>query len=276
MENMIENASKYTELFIKWLIDVVPSVALALVILVFGWIIAGMIGNMIVKVSKKAKIDESLVPFFKSLAVNLLKVVVVISAAGVLGIQTTSFVAVLGAAGLAVGMALQGSLGNFAGGVLILIFKPFRVGDYIEAQGNQGVVKEIQIFCTIITTVDNRVVILPNGALAGGAIINYTGNDTRRVDMTFGIGYGDDIDKARSVIKAALESNPKILKAPAADIFVSNHGASSVDFAVRPWCKTADYWDVYFYTYETLKKEFDKNGITIPFPQRDVHIIKEN
>lgn len=271
----LNNVSKLTEYAVKWLVEVVPSVLMAIAILVIGWLIAGVVSRMVERLMKKANMDVSLVPFFKSLINTLLKVIVVISAAGVVGVETTSFVAVLGAAGLAIGLALQGSLGNFAGGVLILIFKPIRVGDYIEAQGTQGVVEEIQIFCTVITTIDNKTVILPNGPLAGGVIVNYTKKETRRVDMTFGVSYGDDIDKVKSVIKSVLDADSKVLKSPAADIFVSAHGANSVDFAVRPWVKTADYWDVYFNVHEQLKKKFDENNISIPFPQRDVHIIKE-
>lgn len=275
MDDLLNDAGKYTDVAVEWLIGVVPSIALAIAILVIGWIVAGFVGSTLAKALRKAKFDESLVPFLKSLVVNILKVMVVISAAGVIGIETTSFVAIIGAAGLAIGLALQGSLANFAGGVLILIFKPFKVGEYIEAQGHQGVVHEIQIFCTIINTVDNKVIILPNGGLAGGAISNYSRNNTRRVDMTFGIGYSDDIDKARTVILEVLNSCDKVLKTPQADIFVSEHGDSSVNFAVRPWCNTPDYWDVYFYAHEQIKKKFDESSISIPFPQRDVHIIKE-
>lgn len=270
-----ELIEKYSGVAIDWLIKVVPSILLAIAILVIGWILAGFIGGILEKAMKKAKVDKSLTPFVKSLTINMLKVLVVISAAGVMGVQTTSFIAVLGAAGFAVGMALQGSLGNFAGGVLILLFKPIKVGEYIEAQGHGGTVEEIQMFCTLLTSIDNKVIILPNGPLAGGSIVNYSRNETRRVDLTFGIGYGDDIDKAKEVIKATLQAHDKILKSPEATIFVSEQADSSVNFAVRPWVKTSDYWTVYFDLQENMKKAFDKNGISIPFPQRDIHIIKE-
>jgi small conductance mechanosensitive channel len=187
----------------------------------------------------------------------------------------SSFIAHLGAAGLAVGMALSGTLQNFAGGVILLILKPFRVGDYIEAQGHAGIVKEIQIFNTIFTSLDNKVIIIPNGGLSTGAMINYTKEDTRRVDFVFGIGYDDDIDKARDIIKAVAEKNELIMKDPEVFVAVLEHGDSSVNLVTRVWSKTADYWTVYFYMMEFVKKEFDKQGITIPYPQRDVHMYNE-
>jgi small conductance mechanosensitive channel len=195
-----------------------------------------------------------------------------IAVASMVGIQTTSFIAVLGAAGLAVGLALQGSLANFAGGVLILLFKPFKVGDVIEAQGHLGVVKQIQIFNTILTTGDNRIVIIPNGPLSNGSLVNINQEPTRRIDFSFGIGYGDDIDKAKSVLEGLVGAESRILKDPAHLIAVEALADSSVNIKVRVWVNTADYWGVFFGMTETVKKTFDKEGISIPFPQRDVHM----
>jgi small conductance mechanosensitive channel len=192
-----------------------------------------------------------------------------------IGVKTTSFVAVLGAAGLALGFALQGSLSNFAGGVMILLFKPFKVGDIIEAQGHRGKVDEIRIFNTIIKTLDNKTIIIPNGEVSGNSIINYTAEPTRRVDMTFGIGYDDDIGKVKSVLKRVIDSDERILEDPAPMIVVSEHGGSSVNFAVRPWVKTEDYWGVYFDMHEKVKLAFDEEGISIPYPQRDIHLYRE-
>ena len=188
------------------------------------------------------------------------------------GIETTSFVAILGAAGLAVGLALQGSLANFAGGVLILMFKPFKVGDLIEAQGFIATVKEIQIFNTILKTADNRIVIIPNGSLSNGSMVNINQESTRRVDFVFGIGYEDDIDKAKSILNTLADNDSRVLKDPAKVIVLSELADSSVNFTVRLWAKTEDYWGVYFDMQEAVKKSFDQQGISIPYPQQDVHM----
>ncbi len=272
----MENLEKYSEKGIELTMTYAPKVLLAIVTLMIGLWIVKFVANLLQNQLTKTGMDASLKPFLVGLVRTLLKVIVVISVAGMVGIETTSFVAVLGAAGLAVGMALQGSLGNFAGSVLILIFKPYKVGDYISVQGHEGVVQEIQIFCTKILTVDNIVIYVPNGAVAGGAIKNVTHEDKRRVDFTFGIGYGDSIDEAKNVFKEVAASCDKILKDHDVDIFVSNLNDSSVDFAVRPWCKTADYWDVFFFMNENVKKALDAKGISIPFPQRDVHLFQES
>ena len=189
-----------------------------------------------------------------------------------LGVEMTSFIAILGAAGLAVGMALSGTLQNFAGGVMLLIFKPFKVGDFIEAQGYAGVVKEIQIFNTIITTGDNKTIIIPNGGLSTSSMVNYSTMPTRRVDWTFGIGYGDDVDKAKEVLKKLLSEDARILKDPEPFIAVSELADSSVNFVVRAWVNGADYWGVFFDMNEKVYKTFDKEGLNIPYPQMDVHI----
>ena len=251
-----------------------PKVVLAIVTLFAGlWIISILI-HLVEKGMKHGKVEISLRKFFKSLIKILLKIMLLISVIAMLGINTTSFVAVLAAAGFAIGMALQGSLGNFAGGILILFFKPFKVGDYIDAQGHQGVVDAIQILNTTLKTTDNKVVVIPNGALSNGSMVNYTKEKTRRVDMVFGIGYDDDIKKAKTVLETIVKSDKRILKDPIHQIVVGNLGESSVDFKVRVWTKTEDYWDVYFDMQETVKLTFDKNRISIPYPQRDIHMKK--
>lgn len=252
----------------------VPKVAGALITLVIGLWIIKKITNFIAARMKKSKVDETLIPFFRNMINLSLKVILVISVAGILGIQTTSFIAVLGAAGLAIGMALQGSLSNFAGGVLILIFRPFKVGDYVKAQGHEGNVKEILLFVTKFVSLDNKVIYIPNGPLANGPIENLSEEPTRRVDMTFGISYSDDIDMARKVIEETLNAIPEILKSPKADIILTELADSSVNFSVRPWCKSEDYWTVYGEVHELIKKAFDDKKVTIPFPQREVHLLK--
>lgn len=245
------------------------------VLIVGGWIIKA-ITRAFGKMMNKSKIDDSLKPFLKSLVGMLLKVLLIISALGMLGIEMTSFIAILGAAGLAVGMALSGTLQNFAGGVVILIFKPFKVGDFIEAQGYLGVVKEIQIFTTIVTTPDNKTVIIPNGGLSTSSLINYSTEEERRVDWTVGIAYGDDVDKAREVIKRLCDEDARILKNPEVFIQVSELADSSVNFAVRAWVKSADYWGVFFDLNEKIYKTFGQEGLNIPFPQMDVHVHKND
>ena len=193
-----------------------------------------------------------------------------------IGIETTSFVAIIGAAGLAVGLALQGSLANFAGGVLILLFKPFKVGDVVETQGYLGKVHEIRIFNTVMKTFDNKTIIIPNGAVSGSSIVNFSTEPQRRVDMTFGIGYGDDIKKAKQILQNLVDADSRILKEPAPQIALSELGDSSVNFVVRVWCEAAEYWNIYFEMQEKVKMTFDQEGISIPFPQRDVHLYQTN
>ncbi len=265
-------ADKAAELFMAY----VPRLALAIITLIIGlWII-----NAIIKVFNKgldkSKADPTLVPFLCSMVSWLLKALLIISVASMIGIATTSFIAVLGAAGLAIGLALQGSLGNFAGGVLILIFKPYVVGDLIEAQGHLGVVKEVQIFNTILLTPQNKRVIVPNGAMSNGSVVNFSAEGTLRVDLTVGIAYQSDVPKAKQVLLDMLKNNPQVLDTPTPLVAVTELGDSSVNLAVRPWCKVADYWDVYFNSTEQAKVVLEANGITIPFPQRDVHIYQTN
>lgn len=216
--------------------------------------------------------DEALIGFVSSLVYWALLVMVVISALGQLGIQTGSFVAIVGAAGLAIGLALQGSLSNFAAGVLILIFRPFKIGDFVEVAGEAGVVKKIQIFTTELSTGDNKQVIIPNAGITSGNITNYSTHDTRHVDLTMGIGYEDDIDKARDAINDEIAKDSRILKDPAPTVAVVELADSSVNFVVRPWVNSADYWGVYFDLTEAMKKRFDAEGISIPYPQQDVHM----
>ena len=245
---------------------------LALIIFFIGGRIAKFCEGLTEKAFDKKKVDKAVGSFVSSIVYAIVFMATILMALSQIGIETTSFIAILGAAGLAVGLALQGSLANFAGGVLILFFRPFKVGDLIEAQGFLGIVKEIQIFVTILTTLDNRRIIIPNGPLSNGCITNLNAESLRRVDMTFGISYGDDVLKAKEVIQKVLAADERILKDPKADVYVSKHGDSSVNFAVRPWVHPDHYWGVYFHMHEQLKLAFDREGITIPFPQRDVHI----
>lgn len=250
-------------------------ILVAIVMLVVGFWLIKKIVKALRSIMENRKVDPTLAPFIINLLGWTLKTLLVVSTVSYVGIPMTSFVAILGAAGLAVGMALSGTLQNFAGGVVLLLFKPFKVGDFIEAQGFAGVVKEIQIFTTIVTTGDNKVAIIPNGGLSTGSLVNYSRQPERRVDFTFGIGYGDDIDKAYAAVKAVINRNDKILKTPEPFMGVSNLGDNSVDIAVRVWVKSEDYWNVFFYMNEFVKKEFDTQKISIPFPQHEVHIIKD-
>lgn len=266
-----ENIEKLTELGIEYGTQLIIAIAL----LVIGlWIIKRVI-NLSVKIMEKSKIDFSLQKFLSNLLGWVLKALLIISVLGQLGVATTSFVAVIGAAGLAVGLALQGALSNFAGGALIMIFKPFKVGDVIQAQGELGSVKEIQIFVTKLTTPENKTSIIPNGILSNGTIRNFTEEGKLRVDLTIGISYDSDIKTAKEVLEATLAANPKVLKTPAPAVTVSELADSSVNLAVRPWATPEQYWDVYFEALEECKIALDKANITIPFPQRDVHMISK-
>ncbi|AFU99453.1 mechanosensitive ion channel family protein [Simiduia agarivorans] len=252
-----------------------PKILMALIVLWIGWKLIGVVTKVLDKGLEKSGTELTLRKFLGSLIGSILKVMLVISVASMIGIQTTSFIAVLGAAGLAVGLALQGSLSNFAGGVLILLFKPFKSGDFIEAQGIAGKVADIQIFVTRIITGDNKMIFVPNGPLANGNIINYSAQTHRRVDFVFGIGYGDSIDKARDSINKVIAADERIIRDEEGReplVVISALADSSVNFTVRVWTKTEDYWGVYFAMQENVKKTFDADGVSIPFPQRDVHI----
>lgn len=272
----MEKLNNYSDQAIELAINYAPKLVMALLTLIVGWIIISSVVKLLKKLMKKRNVDESLVPFLSSLFNVLLKAMLLISVASMLGIQTTSFVAILGAAGLAIGLALQGSLSNFAGGVLILLFRPYKVGDVIEAQGVIAAVHGIQIFNTILKTYDNKTIIIPNGALSNDKIINYSTEDTRLVEWVFGIGYEDDIDQARSVIKDVIFTDERILEKDNPFIMLSELADSSVNFKVRARIKGEDYWAVYFDMTEKVKKAFDQNDISIPFPQRDVHLHQTN
>ncbi|MDB2594569.1 mechanosensitive ion channel [Porticoccaceae bacterium] len=247
-------------------------VILALTIFIVGKWVAKKIANIVQRVLAKNNVDPAIQHFVGSLVSWVLIIFVVIASLGQLGIQTASFVAIVGAAGLAVGLALQGSLANFAAGVLILIFRPFKVGDFIEVAGVSGVVQKIQIFTTELHSPDNKKIIVPNGGVISGNITNYSANDTRRVDLVFGVGYGDDINAAKAVLQSVVAAEPKVLEDPAPTIAVVELADNSVNLVCRPWVNTADYWDVYFNITEAAKKALDAQGISIPFPQRDLHL----
>ncbi len=263
---------KIWELLTIYGIKVIAAVA---VLIVGRWIAKGS-ANLTKTVMNKRQVDPTIVKFVANLIYIALLVFVVLAALGQLGIQTTSFIAVLGAAGLAIGLALQGSLSNFAAGFLMIIFRPFKVGDFIEGAGVSGTVESIYIFTTQLLTVDNKKVIIPNASLTAGNITNYSAQGTRRVDLVFGISYGDDIDQAKKIIWEVLNKETRILKEPAPMVVLAGLGDSSVDIAVRPWVAVADYWAVYSSLLENVKKSFDAGGISIPFPQRDVHVYKHS
>lgn len=256
-------------------LEFAPKLIAAILVLVFGWIAIGLFIRWFKARLQKKKVDKTLAPFLASFIGITLKILLVITVISMVGVQMTSFIAVLGAAGLAVGFALQGSLANFAGGVLILIFKPFRVGHFIDASGHSGTVHEIRVLYTVLKTPDNRTVVIPNGQLANSSLTNFSIEKNRRVDLDFGIGYGDDIQKAKKVLEAIIKKDRRVLKDPAYQIVVGNLGDSSVDFKVRAWVKAEDYWSFFFDMQETVKQTFDKEGISIPFPQRDIHLYNE-
>jgi small conductance mechanosensitive channel len=257
-------------------IDLGIKVATALAIFLVGKFVVRLVVSGISKVMQKQAIDKTLETFICNLVKTVLMVVVVIAAIGAIGVETTSFIAIFGAAGLAVGLALQGSLSNFASGVLIVLFRPYQVGDWIEAAGISGSVEQVQILTTILKTGDNKQIIVPNSQIMDSIITNYSANDTRRIDMVVGVSYGDDIDKVRKTLNELLAAEDRILPDPAPTIAVSALADSSVNFVVRPWVNTSDYWGVMFDMTEAIKKRFDKEGISFPFPQQDVHLYNEN
>ncbi|TPV52753.1 mechanosensitive ion channel [Aestuariibacter sp. GS-14] len=252
------------------------NIAMAIIIFVLGRMVVGVIISMIGKLMAKSKYDAMLVDFLKSILNAILMLFVVVASLDQLGVDTTSLVAILGAAGLAIGLSLQDSLKNFAAGVMLLVFKPFRSGDFIEAAGTAGVVKKIGIFTSTMNTPDNKEIIVPNGKIYGDNIVNYSAMATRRADMTFGIGYGDDLLKAKTLLEQMVTEDERILTEPAPVVAVSSLGDSSVNFVVRPWVKKEDYWAVIWAFTENVKLRFDQEGISIPFPQMDVHLYKES
>ena len=270
MENYQNLIDKAYELILTY----GPKIVLAILVLIIGLWIINRFTRGVRRMMETRKVNISLIGFVSSLTNIGLKVLLLISVAGMIGIQTTSFIAILGAAGLAIGFALQGTLSNFAGGVMVLIFKPYNVGDLIQAQGHLGVVKEIHIFVTILLSPEKKTIIIPNGAISNGDITNFTTEGIIRVDMTFGISYSSNIKKAKEVLLKVMEEHPNVLKDPAPFVGVSALADSSINLAVRPHAKPEDYWTVYFDVYENGKEALDKAGITIPFPQMDVHLNK--
>ena len=252
--------------------DLGIKVLVAILIFFVGRVLARAVSNTIKKVLRRHEVDKILETFVSNLIYWVLMTVVVIASINQLGIQTTSLIAVLGAAGLAVGLALQGSLSNFAAGVLIVLFRPYRVGDFVEAAGIAGSVEQVQILTTILKTPDNKRIIVPNSEIMGSIITNYSANDTRRVDLVFGVSYSDDLDKVHAILRELVDADERILKDPACVIKVSELADSSVNFICRPWVSTSDYWEVYWDLTERVKKRFDQEGISIPFPQQDVYL----
>ena len=273
---MKEKMLQYSDVLMALAVEYGMKFISALAVFLIGLWIIKQLNRGVKGMLDKRDIDPTLQPFLRSFISSLLKVLLVITVMSMLGIEMTSFVAILGAAGLAIGLALSGTLQNFAGGVMILILKPFKVGDFIEAQGFTGKVKEIQIFNTILNTVDNRRVIIPNGGLSTGSMVNYTAEPTRRLDLTFGISYSDDVVKAKKVISDVVSADPRVLKDPPVFVKLAELGDSSVNLAMRVWVATDDYWDVSFDTREKVYAAFNANKVSIPFPQMDVHVHKHD
>jgi len=263
------SADKLMELVQVWGLKAV----MAIVIFVIGRIVARVLRNSLRAALRRGKVEETLVSFSSNLTYALLMVMVIIAVLNQLGIQTTSFIAILGAAGLAVGLALQGSLANFAAGVLMIIFKPFKVGDFVDAAGAMGTIEEIEIFTTKMLTLDNKLIIVPNNQITSGIITNFSAKEIRRVDLVVAVSYGDNLNKVTAVLEDILTKDERILDDPAPTVAVFQLGESSINFAVRPWVKSDDYWPTLFDLNKTIKERFDAEGISIPFPQRDVHLF---
>ena len=257
---------------IPWGINIV----MAIVIYIIGKFVVGVLVNVFGKVLARSKYDDMLIDFVKAIVNATLMLFVIVASLDKLGVNTTSIVAIFGAAGLAIGLSLQGSLQNFAAGVMLLIFRPFKADDFINAGGEMGTVNSISIFTTMLTTPDNKQIIVPNGKIYGGNITNFSANETRRVDMVVGISYDSDLRKAKEILNEMVAADERILKDPAPNVAVSELADSSVNFVVRPWVKSADFWDVKFDFTEAIKLRFDSEGIGIPFPQMDVHVHKND
>jgi small conductance mechanosensitive channel len=249
---------------------------MAIVIFFIGLVVARVLRNSLRSALRRGKVEATLVSFTANLVYTLLLVMVIIAALNQLGIQTTSFIAILGAAGLAIGLALQGSLANFAAGVMMMIFKPFKVGDFIEAAGTMGTVEEIELFTTKMLTPDNKLIIVPNNQITNGNITNFSAKETRRVDLVVGVSYSDDLNKVKAVLNDILSRDERILVEPAPTVAVLQLGESSIDFAVRPWVKSGDYWPTFFDLNKSIKERFDAEEISIPFPQRDIHLFPQD
>lgn len=260
---------------LDWGIEVGKDLLGAIIIYIVGRFIIKQVGRLLARILEKRKLEISVQTFLRSLVSILLNLILAFAIVSRLGVETTSFAALLASAGVAIGMALSGNLSNFAGGLIILVFKPFKVGDYIEGQNANGTVREIQIFHTILTTVDNKVIYVPNGALSSNAITNYSKQETRRAEWVFGVEYGEDFEKVKAVLQRIIDADPRILKDPAPMIALGALSASSVDIKVRAWAKIADYWDVYFDMNKIVYDTFNKEGIGFPFPQLTVHQAKD-
>ncbi|MEH0156748.1 mechanosensitive ion channel domain-containing protein [Limibacter armeniacum] len=269
---MGDNLYNYSEKLKDLIFEYGPKLVAAIIVLIIGLWVVKALTAMIKRQLDKRNLDPSLKPFLGGLFNMLMKVLLVIAVLSTMGIEMTSFVAILGAAGLAIGMALSGTLQNFAGGVMILIFKPFKVGDFVEAQGFMGVVKEIQIFVTILKTGDNKTIYIPNGPLSTGTLTNYSVEPNRRVEWTFGIGYGDNVDKAQEILRGLIAQDERIHETPEPFIAVSALADSSVNLVVRVWTKSGDLWPVFFDMNKKVYNAFNEQGINIPFPQMDVHV----
>lgn len=271
MDFLLNSETDYLNLYIiPWGINL----AIALAIFILGRWLARAISNAIKRLMKKGDADEILTTFVGNILYFALLIIVIIAALDQLGVNTSSILAIFAAAGLAVGLALKDSLSNFAAGVMLVMFKPFKAGDFIEAAGNSGVVEQLRIFSTVMRTGDNREITVPNSQIFGGTIVNFSARDTRRIDMTFGIGYEDNIKLAKKLIEEAMNEDERILKDPAPVILLMELADSSVNFAVRPWVNSGDYWVVRSDIMESVKEKFDANGISIPYPQQDLHIYK--
>ncbi|MEN8302941.1 MAG: mechanosensitive ion channel domain-containing protein [Campylobacterota bacterium] len=270
-----ETVSKYTDMAITYASEYGLKIVAALLIFVIGKWAVKKITALTKRVMEKAKVDKTLVEFVESLVYFILLMVVILASLNALGINTTSFIAIFGAAGLAIGLALQGSLANVGAAVLIIIFRPFKVGDFVEAGGATGTVEDVNLFSTIIAPLDNRTIIVPNAAIVGGNITNYSMKPQRRVDHVFGIGYDDDLKLAKEVLMEIMTSDERVVQDPTPFVAVSELGDNSVNFTTRAWVKTEDYWDVYFEQIEKVKLTFDEKGISFPYPQMDVHLDKE-
>ena len=267
--NLQEMADVYV---IPWAINI----TMAIIIFVVGKFAIGIVTRLVKKLMSKAGLDNILISFISSIIKTVLLLFVVVASLNQLGVDTTSLIALIGAAGLAIGLSLQSTLQNLAAGVMLIVFRPFKDGDFIDAGGVMGTVEKINIFNTVMRTGDNREIIVPNGSVYGGTITNYSARETRRVDMVFGIGYNDDIRKAKEIINNILEADERVLSEPVPLVVVGELADSSVNFNVRPWCKSGEYWNVYFDTHENIKLAFDEAGISIPYPQMDIHMDKIN
>ncbi len=268
MDNIVERIVEFAALYGLRVIG-------AIVIFVIGRWVAKLVRQVVERMLTKGNVDTTLVKFAGNLTYGLLIVVVVLAALNQVGVQTTSFIAIIGAAGLAIAFALQGSLANFAAGIMLIVFRPFAVGNFVQAGGEMGIVEEITLFTTQMRSPDNKVIIVPNSNITGGNIVNFSAKETRRVDLTIGVSYSDDLQKVKAVLADILAKDERILKDPEPTIGVVALADSSIDFAVRPWVNAADYWGVYFDTLQTVKERFDAEGIQIPFPQRDIHIYRD-